>query len=85
MHVRFLLPCPKLQPYVDHYLLMESSHAQDHLPVRVYPTPQAAMVFHYRGQTNEQVGLQPVQASSNRAVKGFTPRKQPTFPKLGSG
>jgi AraC-like DNA-binding protein len=85
MHVRFLLPCPKLQPYVDHYLLMESSHEHDYLPVTVYPTPQAAMVFHYRGQTNEQVGLQPVQASNNWAVKGFSTKKTAYLPQSSIG
>jgi AraC-like DNA-binding protein len=59
---------------------MESSHAHDHLPVTVYPTPQAAMVFHYRGQTNEQVGARPVQASSNWAVKGFSTKKTAYLP-----
>jgi AraC-like DNA-binding protein len=85
MHVRYLLPCPQLQPYVDYYLLMESSHAHDHLPVTVYPTPQAHMVFHYRGQTNEQVGTQPVQESGNWAVKGFTTLKTAYLPQSAIG
>jgi AraC-like DNA-binding protein len=85
MHVRFFLPCPKLQPYVDHYLLMESSHEQDQQPVTVYPTPQTAMVFHYRGQTNEQVGEQPVKESDNWAVKGFTTQKTAYLPQSPIG
>lgn len=85
MHVRFLLPCPPLQPYVDHYLMMESSYEGGQLPVTVYPTPQAAMVFHYRGQTNEQVGSQPVQESGNWAVKGFTTQKTAYLPQSSIG
>lgn len=85
MHVRYLLPCPKLQPYVDYYLLMESSHAYDQRPVTVYPTPQAHMVFHYWGQTNEQVGARPVQESSNWAVKGFTTQKTAYLPQSAIG
>jgi AraC-like DNA-binding protein len=70
---------------VDHYLLMESSHEQDHLPVTVYPTPQAAMVFHYRGQTNEQVGTGPVKESDNWAVKGFSTKKTAYLPQSAIG
>jgi AraC-like DNA-binding protein len=70
---------------VDYYLLMESSHEQDYLPVTVYPTPQAHMVFHYRGQTNERVGSQPVKESDNWAVKGFTTQKTAYLPQSSIG
>ncbi len=85
MTFRYIHPSPRLQQFIDYYLVMESSDNESPEPVIVYPAPQAEMVFNYSGKTTEQIGSGDPKESTSLAVSGFFSQRTSYYPhgKLG--
>jgi AraC-like DNA-binding protein len=68
----YVLPSEQLKDYVDYYFIIENQKG-DHLPVEVFPSPQAEMVFTYGDEKASYVsiGKDEERLTSDFAISGF--------------
>ena len=77
MKYQYLLPSALLQEYVDYYFVIEKDKAEQTLPVEVFPSPQAEMVFTYgdENSTFSALGAGDEQLTNDYAISGFFTKK----------
>lgn len=77
MNYRYILPSDHLKEYIDYYFIIEKERFENALPVEVFPSPQAEMVFTYGDERSSYstVGKQEEHLSADYAVSGFFTQK----------